>query len=338
MNRRLAIALLTLPLLSGTAFSEVPDSLNLKQPLGKVPDFTLTDQNGNTVTRADLDGKVCVVSVFFSCCKDICPRTQAAMARLQEKFAGNPNVLLISINVYPTGDDQETLHRYAEDRKADPRQWLFLYGKHEEIYDLVQGGFKLGLMRVRRPERGKEVDHAWFLMVVDPRGNIRGYVDSKDAAEVDRLAGFVRRLVQARYFPPLNAGLNGAAGVLLVIGFALIKTRHILAHKVTMLLALGVSAAFLGCYLYYHFMVLDGTPTRFGGEGPIRGVYFIILGTHTVLAALVAPLALTVTYLGLRNRLRTHTWLARWTLPLWLYVSVTGVVVYWMLYHLYPPS
>ena len=99
----------------------------------------------------------------------------------------------------------------------------------------------------------------------------------------------------------------------------------------------AVSAAFLGCYLYYHLAVLDGQPTRFTGEGPVRYIYLGILLSHTLLAAAVAPLALRVTYLGLRNRLGRHTALARWTLPLWLYVSVTGVVVYWMLYHLYPP-
>ena len=108
--------------------------------------------------------------------------------------------------------------------------------------------------------------------------------------------------------------------------------------KACMLAALLVSGLFLGSYLYYHFAVLNGQPTRFGGEGVVRLVYLLILLSHTLLAVAVAPLALRVTYLGLRNRLGRHMALARWTLPLWLYVSVTGVVVYWMLYQLYPPA
>jgi putative membrane protein len=91
----------------------------------------------------------------------------------------------------------------------------------------------------------------------------------------------------------------------------------------------------LASYLYYHAIV-GGKPTGFTGEGWVRPVYFGILISHTILAAVVAPLALFTTYQGLRNNLARHVRIARWTLPLWLYVSITGVVVYWMLYHLYP--
>jgi uncharacterized membrane protein YozB (DUF420 family) len=328
MNRIFLYVLICVLLLTGTLHAQPFDSLH--QKLGPMPEFKLTDQNGNTVTRQDLAGKVCVVSVFFSCCNTVCPKTQAAMARLQERFANNDNVLLLSINVYPTGDDQQTIAQYAKDRHADPKQWLFLHGNHQEIYELVEGGLKQGLGRNRRPEPGKEVDHPRRLLVVDSRGLIRGYVDGDEPAEVERLADFVHKLIQAKYLPAVNASLNAGCGVLLVLGFLFIKTRWVLAHKATMLLALLVSAVFLGCYLYYHFLVLDGQPTRFGEEGSVRYLYLAILVSHTLLAAAVAPLALRVTYLGLRNRLVGHVWLARWTLPVWLYVSATGVVVYWM--------
>ena len=125
--------------------------------------------------------------------------------------------------------------------------------------------------------------------------------------------------------------------MLLLLGYAAIRGRRVLIHQTCMLAALAVSAVFLTSYLYYHFAVLDGQPTRFSGEGAVRTLYLAILLSHTLLAVAVAPLALRVTYLGLRNRLARHITLARWTLPLWLYVSITGVVVYWMLYHLYPP-
>ncbi|MBY0524946.1 MAG: DUF420 domain-containing protein [Gemmataceae bacterium] len=137
-------------------------------------------------------------------------------------------------------------------------------------------------------------------------------------------------------FPAINATLNAASGVLVAVGYVAIRRRRVGLHKVCMLSALVVSATFLASYLYYHIVERGGKPTRFAGPENVRAVYFTILISHTVLAAIVAPLALTTAYLGLRDRLPRHIRLARWTLPIWLYVSVTGVVVYWMLYQLYP--
>ena len=138
--------------------------------------------------------------------------------------------------------------------------------------------------------------------------------------------------------PAVNAGLNSASAVLLVLGFLFIKQGKVTLHKVCMLAALAVSAVFLGCYLYYHFVVRHGQPTTFAGPENIRTVYLAILVSHTILATVVAPLALWTAYLGIKDRLDKHRRLARWALPIWLYVSVTGVVVYWMLYQLYPPG
>jgi protein SCO1 len=331
----IAVAMLVILAFGGTARAQEYNPLH--STLGPLPEFTLTDQNGHTVQREQLVGKICVVSFFFSCCADVCPKTQAAMARLQEQLAGFPDVLLVSINVFPSNDTQEVLTSYAKNHKADPERWLFLRGDEAEIGALVRNGFKQGMERNTSGKPGYEVIHTANLLVVDHRGVIRGYANGLDPEEVDRLAQHVKHLVLAKYFPTINASLNGACGLLLVLGFVLIRTRQVLAHKICMLMALGVSAVFLGSYLFYHFVVLDGQPTRFTGEGPVRYLYLGILLSHTLLAVLVAPLALRVTYLGLRNRLARHRALAQWTLPLWLYVSVTGVVVYWMLYHLYPP-
>src|SRR5262249_48515132 len=109
-------------------------------------------------------------------------------------------------------------------------------------------------------------------------------------------------------------------------------------HKICMLTALAVSSAFLASYLYYHIIVRGGQSTPFTAPGWPRYFYFTVLISHVVLAAVIAPLALYTAYLALRGRIARHTRLARWTLPIWLYVSVTGVVVYSMLYHLYPSS
>lgn len=137
-------------------------------------------------------------------------------------------------------------------------------------------------------------------------------------------------------FPPLNALLNGTSAMLLIGGYLAVRAGRIALHKICMITALIVSGLFLGSYLYYHFGPRGGQPTRFVGPEMARAVYFTILISHTILAAAVAPLALITAYLGFRDRIKQHMRLARWTLPLWIYVSVTGVVIYWMLYQLYP--
>jgi putative membrane protein len=131
--------------------------------------------------------------------------------------------------------------------------------------------------------------------------------------------------------PTLNAILNGSCAVLLTAGFLFIRRRNAKAHAVCMVAAFAVSIAFLASYLLYH--ALHGS-SRFPGTGWIRPVYFFILISHTALAIVLVPLALRTLYLAGKNRLAQHVRLARWTLPLWLYVSLTGVVVYWMLYRM----
>lgn len=131
--------------------------------------------------------------------------------------------------------------------------------------------------------------------------------------------------------PTFNALMNGTAATLLFIGYLLIRSGRREAHRKSMLLAFGASTLFLASYLLYHWQ--HGS-TPFPGQGTIRYVYFFILITHVVLAALIVPLALMTLRHALRGNFRKHRALARWTLPIWLYVSVTGVVIYWMLYRL----
>ncbi len=131
--------------------------------------------------------------------------------------------------------------------------------------------------------------------------------------------------------PTLNATLNGLAAVCLTAGYVLIRQRRVTAHKRAMLTAFGCSIAFLISYLYYHYQVGS---VRFQGTGTIRTVYLGILLTHTVLAATVPFLAGVTLYRAWREDFARHRRLARITLPIWLYVSVTGVVIYWMLYRM----
>ena len=132
--------------------------------------------------------------------------------------------------------------------------------------------------------------------------------------------------------PAVNATLNAIAAVLLVIGYVLIRRQQWRAHRAVMLAAFGVSTLFLISYLIYHANV-GSRP--FPGTGPIRVVYLTILVTHIILAALIVPMALITLTRGLRERFDRHVPIARWTLPIWLYVSVTGVIVYLMLYQMY---
>ncbi len=131
--------------------------------------------------------------------------------------------------------------------------------------------------------------------------------------------------------PHVNASLNALASVLIIAGYAFIRRRRITAHKACMKSAVAVSAAFLACYLVYHFHVGS---VKFTGQGPIRTIYFFILISHIILAAAVPVLVGITVARALRNRLEAHKRIARWTLPIWLYVSVTGVMVYWMLYRM----
>jgi putative membrane protein len=138
------------------------------------------------------------------------------------------------------------------------------------------------------------------------------------------------------WLPHVNASLNSLAALLLVVGYVQIKCRQETAHKWTMLACFGVSCVFLACYLVYHANVLSKKFPAYPPD-PIRYAYYAVLLTHVVLAAAVPFLAITTIYFGLRDWRQWHRKLARWTFPIWLYVSVTGVLVYLMLYQWFPP-
>lgn len=133
-------------------------------------------------------------------------------------------------------------------------------------------------------------------------------------------------------FPALNATLNGSSAVLLLTGRWFIVRGRMAIHRAFMIAALITSSVFLGCYLYYHYHVGS---VHFQGTGWSRPVYFTILISHTILAAAIVPMIIITLSRALRQRYDRHRVIARWTFPLWLYVSITGVVVYLMLYRIY---
>ena len=136
-------------------------------------------------------------------------------------------------------------------------------------------------------------------------------------------------------FPAINATLNGASAVLILTGRGLIKRGKIAAHRACMIAAVVASCLFLVCYLYYH---AHAGVIHFQGQGLVRPVYFSILITHTILAAVIVPLVIITLARAWRGRFDRHRALARWTFPVWLYVSITGVVIYFLLYRLYVPA
>ena len=137
------------------------------------------------------------------------------------------------------------------------------------------------------------------------------------------------------FLPHLNAVLNSTSALLLVSGYRFIRLGRIQAHRNCQLAALSTSVLFLVSYLTYHFY--HGA-TRFPGQGLVRPFYFVLLISHTILAVVIVPLIMITLYRAARGDFVRHRRIASWTLPLWLYVSVTGVIVYLMLYHLYPSS
>ena len=132
------------------------------------------------------------------------------------------------------------------------------------------------------------------------------------------------------HLPTVNAGLNALSAVFLSAGYVFIKRKNVAAHRATMLAAFGTSSVFLACYLYHHF---HAGVTRFQGTGAVRSLYFLLLGTHTLLASVLLPLVLTTLWKAWRGDFIRHRAWARVAWPVWMYVSVTGVVVTWMLYY-----
>jgi protein SCO1/2/putative membrane protein len=325
---------------------------------GEVGDFALTERSGRTVRKADLLDKVWIASFEFTRCTAGCPQVSATMERLQKELKRFPGVRLVTFTVDPEHDHPEELREYAQRYHADPERWLFLTGEEEEIYRLLDKSFHLPAQRNEDGDPGNAVTHSSKLVLVDRRGHIRGYFDGMPDSRADDEAAFATNLRKLKAkvaslehdawylpgdFPRFNATLNAVSALLLALGFAAIRQRLVRLHVACMLSALVVSAVFLTSYLYYHGVIKHGQPTSFAAQTNhahppvwVGVVYQIVLWTHTPLAAVAAPLALYTAYQGLRGRFKRHRRIARWTLPIWLYVSITGVVVYWMLYRLYP--
>lgn len=339
----LSIVLVTVLVAAGLCLARVDDSpgaARVGQDLGDrgfdLGPFRLTERSGRVVTDADLADRVWVASFIFTHCPLSCPRITSIMKGLQTKLAGT-DVQLVSLSVDPERDTPEALAAFARKYAADPDRWWFLTGPKGELLPLIRERFKLGVepSTVAEQEAGAEpILHSDRLALVNRGNKVVGYFDSSDSEAIRNLISQARRRDipgWVRRLPAVNALLNTACSVLLVLGLAMIRTGSVRGHAACMVSCVVTSAVFLTCYLIYHFQV-GSVPFR--GVGPIRVVYFTILLSHTVLAIVTVPLvALTLTR-ALRRRFDRHARIARLTFPIWLYVAITGVVIYGMLYQL----
>lgn len=330
------------------------------EPLGQIADFELIDQFETPRNSSDFRGKVWIAGVTYSCCTMSCPHQRAVLQQLQEQLKGT-RILLVTISAAPGFDAPDALRKLAQDLNADPKRWLFLTTKDPQGQELirlfVQRSFHSDIVENPEAEPGQRFSHPSRLYLIDRNGLIRGsyacveeLYDNKGAAsglfqinsdEVERLradaerlyAGPLGRWLKLRWFPIINAGLNALSGLLLLTGWVVIRWHKRQAHVVCMLSAVGVSALFLISYLYYHYF--HGA-TPFSGTGWSRPVYFALLISHTILAAGVVPLVILTLFRAWKAQYERHRRIARITLPIWLYVSVTGVLVYLFLYQWFP--
>ncbi|MBX6313885.1 MAG: DUF420 domain-containing protein [Isosphaeraceae bacterium] len=297
--------------------------------------FQLTERSGRTVTEADLADRIWIAAFIFSRCPSSCPRISAVMKGLQDRLETS-GIRLVSISVDPDYDSPEVLRGYARRFGADPERWWFLTGPKEDVYRLILDRFQVEASPTSAEDRkqgAEAVSHSGRLALVDRGNKVVGYYDSTDPEAITRLWRKARLLDRAwvRRLPAVNAMLNGTCALLLLTGWTLIRAGRVRGHIACMVMGLIVSAAFLTCYLLYHSFA-GSVPFR--GVGPIRLAYFTVLLSHTALAAGMVPFVVLTIVRALRRRWTEHARIARLTLPLWLYVSITGVLVYLMLYQM----
>lgn len=312
------------------------------QVFGQVPPFALTSQAGEEVTLETFRGRPFAVAAIFTRCAGPCPRITAAMRALSEELAGT-DVRLVSVSVDPEYDTPAVLAAYAASYTADTSRWTFLTGSESSVQALLKDGLWLPLARAEDRPPGERVTHSTKVVVIDGDGAIRGWYDALLDEELARLGDRLRWLagasVERSRLPAVNASLNATAAVLLCVGLFLIKRGRREAHARVMVAATAVSALFLACYLTYHFVVVPEVGhTPFHGRGMLRTAYYAMLISHVLLAIVNLPMILLTLWWARKHDWARHRRMARWTWPVWFYVSVTGVLVYLALYRWNPAA
>jgi protein SCO1/2/putative membrane protein len=345
-----------LPYTAGAVEARAP------QRFGTLPTFEFTEASGRKVTREDLAGAPWIAVPFFTSCTGPCPQLTADVrAMLHDQLAGT-DIKIVSFSVDPEHDTPEVLEAYRASFTADPERWWFVTGDKPYMYAFLRGSLYLSVQEPTQEiadDLGQTLDmleiaHSTTMVAIDAEGEIAGYYPAGGEQDVrggltrEQIAtSFERLLARVRYLeqgpsnlPLVNASLNGIAFLFLCAGLVAIKRGRRAGHAALMRAAFVSSAAFLACYLYYHTVVLPATggPTRYNGEGWRRTAYLAMLASHVVLAIVNLPMVLRTLWLAHKERWESHKRWARVTLPIWLYVSVTGVAVYLVLYHWNPAA
>jgi len=305
------------------------------EPMFEMPRFGLTDQNGKPFESESLKGNPAILAFVFTRCAGPCPVMFAEMAAMQGRIADH-RVKFILITIDPKRDTPEVLKRKLSELKADESRWSFLTGGIPEIFRIQKE------MMLAHGRDENDLVHSDRFMLFDKAGVCRGRFDGKLQSDMTELVGAANHLLNepvqrsraATVIPLINSCFNGLSTLLLISGFLLIRSGNWKAHAVCMSLALGSSALFLVGYLLNKYLY----GTHFSGlpPGALRTGYFILLTSHTILAIAVLPLVFVTVLRVVNKKWDKHRMIARPTLAVWLYVSVTGVIVYLALYQLFP--
>lgn len=346
----LAGALLSLASAAPAAAQASPEGSD-PQRFTQVPEFSFVERGGDQITRADLLGQPWIAVPFFIGCSGPCPGlTSDLHLAFRERLAGT-GVAVVSFSLDPQADTTERLVEYAGTYGIEGDGWLFLTGDDQQaLHEFIRSGLKVpvAVSEDAALEYGQSITHGTRLPVIDPEGRIAGWYEASRLSFAGDTAAFeasLDALVQralalrprASILPLVNACLNAITFALLLAGLSAIRRGNKQLHGQLMRLAFGFSAAFLASYLYYHLVVqADKGPTPFNRTGVARVAYLVMLISHILLAVINLPMVLRTLWLAHREDWERHKWWARKTLPIWLYVSVTGVAVYVVLYHLNP--
>ena len=324
-------------LIGGAALRKYTQHAERLDVLGRVDKFQFTDQRGERLRSADLRGKVWIASFIFTRCAGTCIAITDSLSNLNRELRDQNDIRFFSFSMDPVYDTPEVLAQYAKAHNAEAERWQFLTGPKDAMHGVSVNQFKLGVDEAGTDPK-EPIIHSEKLVLVDRLGRIRGYYPGTDAEAVKMLAEDARRLNNAfgvHYLPAVNATLNGIAFILLCLGMVFIKAGLQVAHRNTMVAAGIMSGLFLACYLIYHF---EAGSMPFRGEGNAAIVYYAILISHVILAMVVAVIVPITFWYALAGNWEKHKRIAKVSLPLWMYVSITGVIVYFMLYHMFAPG
>lgn len=347
IRRRSLVALTLLPCALGLSGCERPAqeasgdlAAEAGSPavFGEVGPFDFEERRGARVTRESLRGEPWLAAFIFTRCATICPAMTQELSYAHTRLA-DLDVQVVAVSVDPEHDTPEVLTEYAGHFEGGlDEDWLFCRGTEAETHAFIRESFKLAASRVDEADPGLAFSHSSKICAIDAEGRVRGYYDGTLREGTEAAVRRMRFLAGASPIdsplPTINAFLNGGAALCLVLGFLAIKRGRRERHARLMRAAFLLSVAFLASYLYYHFVVIpaQGGPVRYGGEGAAKVAYLLLLATHVLGAIVNLPMVLRTLWLAHTERWESHKRWAKWTFPLWLYVSVTGVAVYLVLY------